>query len=455
MNLWDKASRSALLVVVCSLFFSACEEELNNVGKDITGNKFELLFKEFTLPSRVIIDSLNTSENGLLTGSYVDPEFGTVTSEACSSFSGVVPVDFSGSNIVFDSLNLKIRLTPYYYGDKSPSIVSISVHELSEEITDISGKTNLSNTSYKVDPFGEVSYVFLPDKHEAIDDTTILSVELPDSYFQKMQEFLALIKKDTTIAEYTADDISANLGFYGFAIIADGNKVIGISDSSYMSMIYHIVDGGVHQGPQEYRYYFKSERYNKITSDRAGTAISGLDDANPSNPVFPENNLRYIQSGTGVTTEIDFQPFLDFFKDTPTIIFNSVGLSFGEIESIENFAAPTGFVLNQTNEDSEATSIDVNGSLYTSVLSDKGVISRSGEQQLFPLVIDTLRSNTGSYIGLPTSYFQLLKSSEVERSTAVMLPVSTTIGNNSGYTVDRLVIHQDSIKLKVYYTIPK
>lgn len=454
MNLWDKALKMGLVILVPSLFFLACEEELNNVGTDTSGNQFDLLYKEFTLPSHVIIDSVKTSEVGLLTGSYVDPEFGTVTSESYSAFAAVSSVNLSGNNIVFDKLEFALKFSPYYYGENTETSITFKIHELTEEVTDASSRTNFSTIMYDATPLGEGSFVLQPEKYDTLElsETDTLKIMLDDLYLQRIQDTLGLTKTvDGEVTnKYTTNDISSETGFYGFAILAsNSDKVVGISTGSQLSFQYHTLENGVHKDTLEYSYSLSTERFNKITSDRSGTALADVKDENPSSPFLPSNGLRYIQSGTGVTTEIDFQAFIDSFKDTPNVIFNSVSLSFGEIESTQNFKAPTGLILNQTNENSEEASIDINGEPLSSVLSD------AGGQEFFPLNVLEEEENTGVYFNLPTAYFQLLKDTQVERSTAILKSALSSGIEIGGYTVDRFIVHQDSIKLKVYYTLPK
>ena len=435
---------------VLATFFVACEEQLSNVGENNNEGQFDLLFEEFKLPSHVIIDSINTSQTGLLTGRYVDSEFGTITSEAYSAFTGIARVDLSEDKIVFDSLRLFLRLTPYYYGANTETPIIFRIHELNEEITDLTNKTNFTSISYDPNPIGEVSYVLEQEKHNALTTDTLLTLELDDTYFQRVKDTLSLKNADMITNKYTTSDISPERGFYGFAILADGDKVVGINTTSQLSITYHTLEEGVHKDTTRYNYAFADERYNKITSDRSGTPISELRDDAPNTPFEPGNKMRYIQSGTGIATELDFQPFLDFFDDQDHVAINSVELSFGDIESTTDFTAPRGLSLLNTNENSELASLEVSTANFSSVQSDAST----------PLFMPFIaKDDAGIYRGLSTQYFQLLYDNKVNRSTAILRSTSitsdNTIASQAGFTVDRFVINQDSIKFKVFYTIPK
>lgn len=451
MNLWDKALRLGLILLVPTLFFIACEEELNNVGTDTSGNQFDLLFEEFTLPSHVIIDSVKTSEVGLLSGSYVDPEFGTLTSAAYSAFGAVTSVDLSGGNIVFDKLEFALKFTPYYYGDKSETPITFKIHELSEEITDVSNRTNFSKITYDATPLGEGSFSLIPTKYDTLElsETDTLKIELNDVYFQRMQDTLR-----STRSSNTTLSISASSGFYGFAILASGSdKVVGISTGSKLSIQYHTLEDGVHKDTLRYNFSLTRERFNNITSDRLGTELAEVKDDAPSTAFFPTNNLRYIQGGTGITTEIDFQPYLDFFMDKEHVLLNSVELSFGEIKDNAGFSVPTGLSLFNTDDNSDLTTIEL--STQVGVLEFPHVYSDSYSRHY---VSYQDHDGLGRYSALSTQYFQDLYDNKIERTTAVMIPAtisSSSLVINDGYTVDRFIVHQDSIKLKVYYTSPK
>jgi|GEM_PF-4379168 len=449
MNLWDKASKLALMIVL-ALFFVACKEELNNVGKNNIGDQFDLLFEEFTLPSQVIIDSIFTSRFNLLTGTYTDSEFGLVTSEAYTTFFGLTDIDLSGSDIVFDSLVLSLRLTPYYYGAKTETPITIQIHRLTEELTDLDGRTNLSSIMYDPTSLGQATFTLNPEKYDTLEVTEedfkltdSLRIKLDDTFFSEIQ---ADIVSDTTA-------INVPLDFYGFAIVtSSSDKIVSISSTSTetnLALHYHTVEAGANADTLIYFYSFNQQGYNKITSDRSGTPIAGLSDDNPSTPITPENNMRYVQSGTGVTTELDFQPFLDFFADKEHMIINSVELSLGEIASTTDLSAPVGISLLNTDEEGELSPLDVNGASFFTVQTD------ANTQLFIPFVAN---DDTGVYSALPTQYFQFLYSSKVERSTSRILPTvvsNGTVVSESGFQVDRFVVHQDSIKLKVYYTLPK
>jgi hypothetical protein len=442
MNLWDKTLKMILVVLGSSLFFIACKEELNNVGKDLSGEQFDLLYKEFTLPSRVIIDSVNTSGVGLLAGTYVDPEFGTVTSVAYAEFVGTVGRDISSDKFIFDSLKVSLRLNSYCYGENSNIPIIFSIHELTEEIPDASLITNFTDVGYNLEPLGQASYTLDKEEHEALTTDVLLTIDLTDSYFQRIQDSLRVIQND--ISKHSTLAISPETGFYGFAILANGDNVVGINTTSAMSIIYHTLEDGIHKDTTSYTYSFSNTRYNRITSDRSGTAIA---DAVPNTPFLPENNMRYFQSGTGVSTELDFALFLEFFKDIPNVVFNSVGISLGEIKETESFSAPDALAMEQSDENSLTSPLEVSSTELPFVISDNVL------QQELLLTIES--ENYGVYLGLPTSYFQFITNEQVERSTVILRPSDNNNSAINGYTVDRFVIHQDSIKLKVYYTLPK
>lgn len=449
MNLWDKVPRLALMLVL-AIFFIACDEELNNVGKNNNGNQFDLLFEEFSLPSQVIIDSIATGGVSSLTGSYSDSEFGIVTSEAYTAFFGLVDTDLSGSDIVFDSMVISLRMAPYYYGAKTETPITIQIHRLTEEITDLDERTNLSDIMYDAASLGQGTFTLNPEKYDTLELTEedlkltdSLRIKLDDAFFSEIQ---ADIVSDTTA-------LNVPLDFYGFAIVTSGSdKIVSIRDASLetnLAIHYHTVSGGSNVDTLEYFYYFNQQGYNKITSDRSGTPIAEISDDNPSSPIKPENNMRYVQSGTGITTELDFQPFLDFFADKDHMIINSVELSLGEVASTIDLAAPAGISLLNTDENSELSSLVADGVSFPTVQTD-------GNMQLF--MPFSANDDTGVYSELPTQYFQFLFDTKVERSTSRILPTivsSNNVVTEAGFKVDRFVVHQDSIKLRVYYTLPK
>src|SRR5690606_17398657 len=72
--------------------------------------------------------------------------------------------------------------------------------------------------------------------------------------------------------------------------------------------------------------------YNKIEADRASTALAGLTQF--SQPITPDNGLRYVQAGTGVLTRLDFARFYDFVDADSNVamIVNEAELHLGTPE---------------------------------------------------------------------------------------------------------------------------
>jgi len=457
MNLWDKALKLAL-VLVPTLFFLACDEELSNVGENGNGNQFELLFEEFTLPSHVIIDSMLTNNPNLLVGSYIDSEFGTVSSTGYLGLVSTAFADLSDPNIVLDSIVLSLKPNAYYYGSNTNTSIDVSVHELTEQIIDVSNSTNYSTTSYDPMQTGEAAIFIEPELFDTytIDSTDVLNIRLNESYFQKVKDIVDASDSGAFKLPETS---------FGFAINAPSSGMlfgVGIIDpSSRLTINYHTVEAGVvEEDSLEYSYNFYSLdanfnideilAYNGIDANRLGTPIANLLDEQPNTPFIPDNGKRYFQSGTGITTEIDFRELITFFEDKDHMIINSAEISFGVIENTENFASPEGLSLSNTNDNSEIASLEILGTNFPTIQSDLGT--------QFVMPYEANDDNSGKYFGLPTRYFQFLYDSKIERSTVVVQGVDfsgSTILSTAGYTVDRFVVHQDSIKLKVFYTLPK
>ena len=455
MNLWAKASRLSVLLVLTTLFFASCKEELGNVGTDINGSQFDLLYKEFTLPSHVIIDSVNTASQDLIAGSYVDPDFGTVSSKVFTEYAGATSINLSGSDIVFDSLMFNLNISAYYYGAEGISDFTFTVHELTEEISD---NTNFSTVAFDPEPLGQVSYTLNPEIHDALTSDTTVSFKIDEAYFQRMKDVLTSSKSvNGELKPNTTTTVSPDEGFFGLAILtSNSEKIISIGTASRLTVHYH-KDAAT---GLTFDYGLGANGFNNITSDRSGTALEGIIDENPSTPFSPANDMRYVQNGTGITTEIDLQEVLDFLDpeqntEAEHLVLNSVYLEFGQFEIDTKFDSPNVLLLSNTDENSELTTIPLQTSTRGEV-NASFIYADSYANLTLPL--SAIDEDNGAYSALPTQYFQDLYNNEIDKSRAVLRGAEFVTGgivSTAGYSVDRLVFHKDSIKLKMYYTIPK
>ena len=255
--------------------------------------------------------------------------------------------------------------------------------------------------------------------------------------------------------------------FKGIAIVPDNaDKIFGFNPSSTASRItlhYHDVDT---DSLQLNLAFSGVVGYNKIDADRASSSLAGLNQY--SQPFTPDNNLRYIQSGTGVLTRLDFGKFYEFVDNdsNSAMIVNEAELYLGIPEATSGYQQINALSLRGIKSEGYLKKIadpKINKAQYvadsTSISLYAGQLGLSGNM-FTPMSYDGQNiftvSKTGSnqyYNGYLTLFAQQLfkKDENKERLRYFALfPESP----QPGKSVNRLIFKSQEIKLRVYYTRP-
>jgi hypothetical protein len=332
MNLWAKSLRQLAVIAVALIFFS-CEDDTISGYK--TDPKFTVSYKEFDVPSSVILlDSVRTSNYTttelarILIGEVTDTKFGKVKASAFSQF-------FISTGIVlpttanFDSISLQLKFDLYYQGPKATTTQTFGVYELQETIDPESALYyfNKSQTTSggllgeKTFTFNPVAFDYYrqtPGKTDTAIYVTIplnqaLATDLGTRILTEAENFRDTYQatdpedRDTTFVTYT--DFTEL--FKGISIVASSSdKMIGFNpQGSFVKVSYH-EDGKTDARSFNLFLGPTGISYTRLEADRSATELAGL--TNFSTPFLPADDLRYIQAGTGIATEIDLQEFLDF-----------------------------------------------------------------------------------------------------------------------------------------------
>ncbi|MEX2231883.1 MAG: DUF4270 family protein [Cyclobacteriaceae bacterium] len=481
MNLWARTLRQ-LAVLAVALFFFSCEDDTSILGFKNPNKKLKVNFVDIPVESSVLLmDSLRTSNyylsqgetNRLLVGKYNDDLFGEVSSNAITQFftTSTAVTQFE-SGAVFDSVSLQLRFDFYSYGSLGFTPQTISVHEVENElmIDSLAYYFNKSNTPYNPTPLGTKTFAILPESfqeyiNERKDTTITISLPLDAAFGQRIFDSAIKYRNATSTADSAFVNVSAFVKqFKGIAVVAnDGDKVVGFNPSATASRItlhYHDTDTDSLQAHLSFTGVIS---YNQIKSNRSSTALAGLNQY--SQPFTPDNNLRYIQAGTGTLTRLDFSRFYEFVdQDTnSTMIVNSAELHLGIPESttypqinVLSLRAITGeghlkkIASRETNPAqymADSTSL----SLYAGQLGLAGnmftPMSASGTMYTIT------QADSIHYNGFLTLFAQQLFKKEehkVRFKYFALIPEDPQIAKS----VNRLAFHEQNIKLRVYYTRP-
>ena len=345
MNLLGKRSRIGLILVWALSLFQ-CEDP-NEIGLELRADsdKVGAYYTEIEIPSSVIIlDSILTSSSArLLAGNYSNPDLGQLTASGYTRFSFGESKLSIPEDAVYDSIYLKLKVD-YTYGPGVSELQRYSVHELTEDIlgTDTVEYFSFSEISYNPDPIGEGSF-FL----STIQDTLLL-YKINDDFGNALFE----ASSDTTVID--PDDVSTlqNI-FKGFAFVSDplNNSLFRYnqgSTESGLALYYHQPGDTAYQS-YEFKF-FTTSNFNRITVDRIGTPLEGIDDQ-PYTEFIPADNKTYLQSGGGLIPKLDLSPIIEYFDTIPNVAFNRVMLDIKINEPGVNENPPTLLTLYYTNDE--------------------------------------------------------------------------------------------------------
>ena len=483
MNLWVRASLRQLTVLAVALFFFSCEDEASILGFKNPNKKFKVNYVDIPLESSVfLMDSLRTSNNfssqtetaRLLVGKYDDPDFGVVSSTAISQYFTTTGTPLKTS-AVFDSVSVQLRFDFYTYGSEAATPQTISVHEVEKElkIDSVNYYFNRSNTPYNTVALGTKTFTIDPAKFEdyvekRLDTTITVSIPLDHAFGQRIFDSAIKYRNATTVADSTFVKYSEFVKeFKGVALVAENaDKVAGFNPKATASRItlhYHDADADSLQLNLSFSGVVS---YNRIQADRTSTAMAGLNQ--PSQPITPDNGLRYIQSGTGVLTRLDFSKFYEFVDADSNIamIVNSAELylgaplpsAFDPIEAMSLRAVENEGYLKKIADPSIDKAQYLSDSLSVTLYA--GQLGISGNM-LTPMSYDGQNifqiSRTGDnayYNGFLTLFAQQLfkKDANKERFRYfAVYPESPPIGRS----VNRVVFDGQNFRLRVYYTRPQ
>lgn len=482
MNLWaNRVVQLASLLV--ALFFFSCEDEASVLGFKNQNQKFEASYIEIPIESSVLLlDSQRTSNfvfqnetNRLLIGHYTDDKFGSVAANAYTQF-------FTNSgtklpaNVLYDSVTLQLVLDFYHYGSTDAlTSQSISVYEVDEELSYENRRNyfNKSDVLIKSSPLGSKIFQVSPkdlDSYAADNsDTTILvKVPLDKAFGQRIFDNAILYRDSETTNDSTFKVFSEFTKlFKGLSIKSDnGDKVLGISANSAVTVYYHApadtASSSFHLG------FFNVTSFTQIKNDRSSTELSGL--TQYSQDFTPASDLRYIQSGTGIYTKLDFGKFFEFCDTIPNVVINSAHLSLGSVVESDH-VPPSNLVLR----------ILQSNNTLKKVKTLQDTLDISAYNPRFPAHPGTLTLDNGSYVdsdlalnvlgdvdaylkyssekksfdGNFALFFQqlsIVRDSVPRYQYFAIYPSSPSMPNTK--SVNRVIFPKDNIKLKVYYTKP-
>jgi hypothetical protein len=453
-------------IFLSAIFFFSCENDFNKLGLDKDG-RLGTRFVELEVPASVVwMDSVNTTGIGrLLVGKYSDEAFGDVFAQ---SYSHLIPSVFRPSFLfaiesVYDSITLELR-ADYYYGDNVGMNQQVQVFQLGDtlptnrgfysfdqattgqKLGEITFKPSLFNLRVSVD-----SALRNPTQFESNGRYIYVArTRLDDNYGEDLFN-----KAKSGAVEF--DSLRAfNIYAKGLAFIPDpGNEgVMGFNSTATTSRLvvhYHDFDANGEIVRKTYNITFNNFTQftnlepNREVYSRGGTPLAGLNQVHT--PYDPGNGKLYQQAGAGVAVKLDFS-FLEAIRDTlPNLVIDHAILQMSGFEGVNDALLPPALVR-----------------YYHLDADNKFVRVREGNRTFFRALQDETRSSNPRGLGAEleqsynaeknqinprmTLFVQSVVDGEMDLKQLVIWPAS------SSSSVNRFVVDQANIKLKIYYTKP-
>lgn len=482
------------------LVLLSCDDDLGLVGFKNPNRDFEVVAKEFTIPTKLfLMDSLSTStgviENSsrglfstptarILVGSMEDPKFGKTTAIAYSAYNPTTYA-YTNDNAVYEGVTLTMMFDYYWIGDQSASEQQFQVYEITDSLLTYLPHYNNQSTPYGA-LLGEGTYNVNPadfdqnviDNHDTDTSNDIqdsLRINLDDSFGQRL--FAAAMDTVGTAEDNFVTFRKFRRIFKGLAFVSpNSNKIVGFDPDDLKSRITlkYRVDTNHYEvnfkffAPSQARSTGEYMAYTEFRTDRSGTPIAGL--VNKYEDFEPADGMRYTQAGTGVIAKLDFQEVFDYFKDLPNKALSVAEL---KIESEYQAKAPYSYklrVLKPNNREmkSSKTYQDAADDPYENYDPDFivkhsfvpatvqapyfrcDVIGDDGQE--FSLTNELGTSET-VFSGNLTNYMQQelsLGEADVLRYYA-LLPQSP----DNARGLNGFYFPADKVKLTIYYTTPK
>ncbi len=431
--------------MLLALFLFACESDQElNLPLDPNIANLNTYYKEIKLPFTLIqLDSVNTTVNNkeekLLIGNYTSEGFGKVSATSFTDFSITNRETISESDN-FDSLAL-IMVNNYYHGPAMPAQPqTLAIHQLTQNIAHDKSHYQFDRVPFDATPLGTLT--FMPDSKATTSPDTLhiaLSNTLGQDLFNKAKSKATEMSNDSLFQIY----------FKGVAFVpqSENDYMTGFAPTQMRMVMYYSEPNDTI--PSTYTFALGATvTFNHITYNRTGTPIVGIDSSTRSGSAA--NGNFYLQSGTGLAPQLDFQPlenFADSIREAgQNLLFNSVELGIGFAKADSASSPPQelrGFYTAMEVPDRFTFSLDNQGQISSPGLFDDNVTQNLSASSIRLMDLSSYKLQMSRYMQALTN-----KTTGFQNKVLLLAP-------NFESSLDQLTTPADSVKLKIYYSILK
>ncbi len=469
MNLWGRMGRWTLVLTLTGLVLFGCENP-SEIGAELNPNddNFTTLFKEFTLPSSVVLSDSVTTDHPLeiIVGVYDDPNFGK-TKVITYSQLGVFDTQAGAqlqipSGAVFDSAKIFLHLK-YFVGDNFTQTQKLKIHTLRDTLFDVKYKSTYK-TPISPEPIAELEF----NATAGIDTLLILSIQ--EDFGTELLDFATQqLLVDTRLEPLFQNNVIPGLAFvpddnntYILAIEDDlqgAKDAVRTEETSVLRIWYHLeTDTPIFARSYDYAFGDGALQHTYVEYDRSASILSGI--PGPFEEYTPSNGLRYIQPINGINTKVDMSEVWYFIDSLDGFLVNHAEFEIAGVQDIggsddfvttlqnisllfvgdDNKVLPDGLRLFNSNNNVDFVVLD-DGSYNSSATSNPLRIAYIPDELLY-------RSEVSNYI-------QAVADSAIDKSDIMIYPLVanvTNLGLGDIRAIDQLIFDASKIKLKLFYS---
>jgi hypothetical protein len=467
MNLLVKKFWPLAFVLLAAVFAISCEDP-GKIGLIINEENgiISTYYKEMVVPTSVVqLNPRKTSESVTLqVGSYISNDFGAITSKSYSQLTPSIFVQ-PNANAVYVGFEMTVGFQLVTGPDPQNSeLQTVSIYQLAEEI-------DTTKTYLRTDELGLGSkladWEFAPIINDTLQTDSVYTLALSNTIgvdlFNKLRDGDPIFQNSRLFNEY----------FKGIAFIPTAtSKNIFLLDRTKIRITLKYNEFNSDGAPIERTYTINgsSNSFFYLDSDKSGTALSGIAADNTS--FYPANGYRYLQYGTLMALRADLTPFYDLTDTLNNVIINKAEIVIAPIGPYTEYDAPPSFLqVYFTNDDNDWPIVDNVGRYDSSTVGENFIMLQEDGAGVLPGAYGFPQStffneDDNSYRIDISLFFQNLYSgnfTSVEQpfleeqaqvfifgETDVLLPQRTT----TQVLTNNLVVHSDSIRLKIHYSVP-
>jgi len=305
----NRASICLLPILVVIAIFGCTKPQITfqNLGNGSNTPNIVTIDTFAVQVSTVFLDSFTTSgTKAQLLGRYIDPFFGTITSQSYTDIGTPSPLPTITNYSVYDSIQLIMRIDRSFYGDTT-QVQRFVVSQLTQ-VMNFPGTQNafFNNDAipYNPTPLGSVDVrinLTAGLTTQRIGDT--IKIKMPNTLGEQL--FGLLYRQPDTI---TNPAIFRGY-FKGLTVYPDTSlpgAVYGFNDTMLLRLYYHEPGVVVTQKSTDFRTVNQFSQFNQITANRAGTPTQNINRQTPELQSTASGNEAFLQPITSLYIKLLF-----------------------------------------------------------------------------------------------------------------------------------------------------